>query len=130
MEHESAFTKSFVLPDKQSRWLELLSNPRRRAVFLHRLADDRDLDTRFQVLLTPPQQNAQSVVNILKKKGAPERCYVISESSDFDGKEMLLIDAIEEVLGYGMGSIISCVAGKLVYYEGEMPSHRYILERK
>jgi len=97
---------------------------------LHRLADDRDLDTRFQVLLTPPQQNAQSVVNILKKKGAPERCYVISESSDFDGKEMLLIDAIEEVLGYGMGSIISCVAGKLVYYEGEMPSHRYILERK
>ncbi len=66
----------------------------------------------------------------MKKKGAPERCYVISESSDFDGKEMLLIDAIEEVLGYGMGSIISCVAGKLVYYEGEMPSHRYILERK
>jgi hypothetical protein len=65
----------------------------------------------------------------LKKNGAPEKCHVISEDIDVDGKEMMLREAIEEVLGYGLGSILSCIPGRLVYYEGEGPGDRYVLKR-
>jgi hypothetical protein len=129
MEHEAAFIKSFVLPEKQARWLELLPNAKRRHIFLHRLADDRDFNPKFRVDIIPSQQKPESVERILKQNGAPERCYVISESPDIDGKEMPLSEALEEVLGYGMGSLLSCIPGKLVYYEGEMLSDRYILKK-
>jgi len=129
MEHETAFIKSFVLPEKQSRWLELLSNPKRRHIFLHRLADDRDLDAKFRLDLIPSQQNLEGIELILRQNGAPAKCHVISEASDIDGKEMMLREAIEEVLGYGLGSILSCIAGRLAYYEGEGPGDRYVLKR-
>jgi hypothetical protein len=53
----------------------------------------------------------------------------VSKLPDIDGKEISLKEAIEEVLGCGLGSILSCVPGKLVYYEGEGPGDRYILKR-
>jgi hypothetical protein len=129
MDHETAFIKSFVLPDKQSRWLELLSKVKRRHIFLHRLADDRDFDGKFKVELKPSQQNPEDVERILKQCGAPQTCHVISESSEVDGKDLPLRKAIEEVLGYGMGSVISCIPGQLAYYEGEMPSDRFVLKK-
>lgn len=117
------------MPEKQSRWLELLPNPKRRNIFLHRLTDDRDFNPKFRVAIIPSQQNPDCVERILKQNGAPEKCYVISESPNIDGKEMPLREAIEEVLGYGLGSLLSCIPGSLVYYEGEMPNDRYILKK-
>ena len=130
MEHEAAFIRSFVLPEKQSRWSELLLNPRRREVFLHRLADASDLNTKFKVSIPPSQQTVEGIQGLLRRRGAPGRCHVISESIDIDGKELSLGEALAEVLGQGMGSILSCIPGKLAYYEGEMPSDRYILEKQ
>lgn len=129
MEHEASFIKSFVLPDKQSRWLELLANPKRRHVFLHRLADDRDFDPKYRIELPPSQQNNVGVERSLRQNGAPDRCLVISEDSDIDGKEMPLGAALVEVLGNGLGTVLSCVPGKLAYYEGEGPGDRCILKR-
>lgn len=129
MEHETAFIQSFVLPEKQARWLELLLNPKRRHVFLHRLADGWDFNSKFKIDLIPSQQKPGNVEHVLRQHGAPEKCYVISEDADIDGSVMLLRDAIAGVLGYGMGSIISCIPGRLAYYEGEGPSDRYILKK-
>ena len=96
---------------------------------MHRLADDRDFDDTFKVELVPSQQNSGDVEKILKQYGAPQICHVISESSEVDGKDLPLKAAIEEVLGYGMGSVISCIPGRLAYYEGEMPSDRFVLKK-
>jgi len=98
MDHETAFIKTFVLPDKQSRWLELLSKAKRRHIFPHRLADDRDFDRKFKVELKPSQQNPEDVERILKLCGAPQVCHVISESSEADGRDMPLRKALKKYL--------------------------------
>jgi hypothetical protein len=51
--------------------------------------------------------------------------------SDFDpGTTSSLSDAIDRVFAFVDGTIISCVAGRLAYYEGEAPKNRFILHRK
>jgi hypothetical protein len=41
-----------------------------------------------------------------------------------------LRDAINQILGVGHGTLLSCVPGRLGYFEGEDPGERYILERR
>ena len=43
--------------------------------------------------------------------------------------EKSLRAALEKTVGTGSGTIISCIAGKLAYFEGEEQNQRYILER-
>jgi hypothetical protein len=50
-----------------------------------------------------------------------------SENSELDGKEIDLQTALKETIGYQMGTFISCIPGKLAYFEDE--DGRYILER-
>jgi hypothetical protein len=59
--------------------------------------------------------------------GAPETCHVISEG-ELDGKEMDLASALKEAVGNGVGAVISCVPGRLGYFEGEV-RERYILQK-
>jgi hypothetical protein len=61
-------------------------------------------------------------------KGAPETCYALSEDSELDGKEIPLSEALKEVVGCGMGTFLSCLAGRLAYFEDE--DGRWILERR
>jgi len=130
MSHETEFVETFILSDCQSRWLEFLNKPKRRSSFLHRLADDRDLDSRFRVPISPAQQTPECVATQLHKLRAPASCHVISEMTDLDGRNMDLIAALQLVIGSGLGTVISCIPGKLAYYEGEMPRDRYVLHYK
>jgi hypothetical protein len=59
--------------------------------------------------------------------GAGSKCRVTSENLDLDGREMDLDAALKETIGYGMGTIISCIPGRLAYFEDE--DVRYILQR-
>jgi hypothetical protein len=43
---------------------------------------------------------------------------------------MDLLAALELVIGSGLGTVISCIPGKLAYYEGELPGDRYVLHCK
>jgi hypothetical protein len=42
---------------------------------------------------------------------------------------MSLDIALKQIVGYEFGTIVNCVPGKLAYFEGEGPKHRFILER-
>jgi hypothetical protein len=53
----------------------------------------------------------------------------MSASSDLDGQEVDLRAALEDVVGYNDGTFISCIPGRLAYFEGEGPNERYVLER-
>jgi hypothetical protein len=44
---------------------------------------------------------------------------VISEDSEADGQELDLESAIQRVVGSDMGTILSCVPGKLALFAGE-----------
>jgi hypothetical protein len=54
-------------------------------------------------------------------------CWVISEDAEIDGRESDLESALENVSGTGMGTILSCIPGKLAYFEGE--DERLLLAR-
>jgi hypothetical protein len=53
----------------------------------------------------------------------------MSASSDLDGQETDLRPALKEIVGWYDGTFLSCLPGRLGYFEGEEPNERYILER-
>ena len=70
------------------------------------------------------------ILGLLRSHGAPTECYLISESSDLDGRALPLEEALGEIIGRGMGTLVSCIPGRLAYFEGESPGERYLLERR
>jgi hypothetical protein len=68
------------------------------------------------------------ILETLKTRGAPEKCYAISEDEDLDGKELLLSEALRTIHGRGIGTFLSCLPGRLAYFEDE--DNRYVLEHK
>jgi hypothetical protein len=53
---------------------------------------------------------------------------VISEEDELDGKQMVLEDAFSAIFGRGIGTFLSCIKGRLGYFEDE--DENWILERK
>jgi hypothetical protein len=127
--HEEQFARSFIVPKKRDRYLTLLESKRGRAKLLDGLNHCRDLDSSCATLIPSNQQSDSSIESLLRRKGAPETCYVMSDNRDIDGREMSLSDALTETVGMGAGTFISCVPGKLGYFELEGFDGRYILER-
>lgn len=56
-------------------------------------------------------------------------CVLLAEDKTLDGRELPLDAAVSAVVGRGMGAFVSCLPGRLAYYEGEAPGERYLLER-
>jgi hypothetical protein len=127
-EHERQFVLSFIIRERQNRYLELLEKPNRRTDITDSLAHFKHLDMRYVVRIAPNQQHPPDILKILKEKAAPDRCWAISESDNLDGKEVDLSEALEMIVGYDMGTILSCVPGQLAYFEDE--DERWILERR
>jgi hypothetical protein len=105
-----------------------LQSPKKRKKLLSELSHFKDLNPKFMVAIPAGQQNPLALAKLLKAKGAGERCYVMSENSRLDGREVDLDTALKETVGYQMGTFISCVPGRLGYFEDE--DGRCILERR
>ena len=67
------------------------------------------------------------ILSKLKALGASRSCYLVSENPDWDGARVDLDDALDTVVGRGYGTLISCVPGRVAYYEGEDPGDRWVL---
>ena len=129
-DHEEALIRAFIVPAKQQRFLELLAKPRRRADALKALAHFSDLDARYALSVPAGEQSTASILELLRTRGAPADCYLLSESTEFDRRTMPLANALDAVVGMGWGTIVSCVPGQLGYYEGGGPGDRRILIRR
>lgn len=127
--HEEQFAHSFIVPEKRARYLSLLESKRGRKKLLEGFYHCHDLDTRYAKPLPASQASDQAIEKLLKSKGAPEVCYVMSADSSLDGREMFLSEALFETVCGDGGTLISCIAGKLAYFELEPFDGRYILER-
>lgn len=127
---EKQIIEAFVVPSKRARFLEGLANPKKRPKTLDRLYHHiDDLDSRYRWQVPSGEQSSAEILANLKARGAPDECYIVSCWDKFDQQTMPLRDALEGVVGYGMGTIISCIPGRLAYYEAEEPGQRFILER-
>ncbi len=92
---------------------------------LDRLNHCRDIDERFAASLS----SNTNVVNMLRLRGAPATCYVLSGFEELDGREFLLEEAVIETVSGGWGTIVSCIPGKLAYYYDECGERRMLLQR-
>jgi hypothetical protein len=120
----------FFIATKRDRYKEMISKPKKRPNFLRELAHLTSLDTRYILPVPPKKLFPDQIAAILTQKGAPRTCWVTSENPDLDGREMLLYEGLKEVVGRQMGTFLSCIPGKLAYYEGEGMGDRWILERR
>lgn len=129
MDDEEAFVSAFIIPSKRKRIIELLRNPKRRPAVLDSLNHFRGLDPRYAFRIPPGQQSAGQILKLLHDRGAPEGCYVISANRELDSRRMPLSEALSCVVGFGQGTFVSCVAGRLGYFEDEEINERYLLDR-
>ena|SRR5258708_2170710 len=103
--HEVELIRAFVVPSK------------------------RNLDSRFIQSIPPAKQTGKAIEQLLCIKGSPVTCYAISMDPSIDGRFLPLKEALATVVGYGIGTFLSCLPGKLGYFEGESAGQRFILER-
>lgn len=97
--HESAFVRSFVVPEKRNRYLAKLRNQKTRPAFLDRLNHTlhRDLDQRF--ICGSPS------VAVPDGDGL---CYVLADEKQFDSR-LISASSVSRVLSEAFfGVVVSC----------------------
>ncbi|HSY03705.1 MAG TPA: hypothetical protein VK819_16190 [Acidobacteriaceae bacterium] len=127
MHHEQALVAAFVTRSKRDRYREFLDNPRVRHQFTHRLAHFTDFDPRYRLPFLSRQLFVGNITSELQKRHSPSVVFAISEDPALDQKEVLLSDALPLIVGRGMGTVLSCLPGRLAFVETE--DERFILER-
>jgi hypothetical protein len=127
--HEGELFEAFAIPAKKQRYVELLTTKRGRDKVRVSLDHFDDLNPIFCKLVPASEQTAAGILSILKGLGAPSKCHLMSSASRLDGREMDLSEALAKVVGGGTGTFVSCIPGKLAYFEGEDPKRRYICHR-
>jgi hypothetical protein len=124
-EHEEAIIRAFITSARRARWLESLGSAKRRPPMLDRLNHCQDLDERYATLLP----SNTDVVALLRSRGAPGTCYVLSCTEAISGRVLPLAEAVSGAASGGWGTIISCIPGRLAYYYDECGERRMLLER-
>lgn len=127
IEHETELVKAFIRREKHDRMLGFLAHPLKRQRATDTLYHLRDLNEKYTVQIKPNNQNPDQISQLLREKGAPKTCWVISTNSDLDAKELDLDFVLSEIVGGSHGTLLSCIPGVLGYFEGETPNDRFIL---
>jgi hypothetical protein len=122
---EEELIDAFIVSSKRERYKTLLASRRRRGKILDGLNHLQDLDPKYATEV--PFKT--DVASLLRDRGAPERCHVISDAPELDGREMPLEDAIGQMEECMLGTIVGCIPGRLGYYYGEAGERRVLLER-
>ena len=120
--------RAFIRKTRVERHVALLRTRARREKLIAQFYD-LDLDPRFVFFVPAESQGASGLYDLLRRRGAPDSCYVMSAVGELDGSEMDLRDALELTVNHDNGTLISCIPGQLAYYEGD-GGCRYILQRR
>jgi hypothetical protein len=126
---EEAVIRAFVVSQKRERYIELLRSPKRRREFLSQLYHFHDFEPACLIPLKRSEESAEALLAVLRRQRATTECYVISANAELDGMSDELARVIPRVYGQEEGTIVSCVPGRLAYYEGEPPQNRFILKK-
>jgi hypothetical protein len=125
--HESSLIAAFVKRHKRERYREIVSDSRLRHKFTSQLAHFEDFDPRYRLPISDSRLAADNIARELEKRHSPKIVFAISEDPALDQKEVPLVETLKQIVGYGMGTILSCIPGRLAFVETE--DERFILER-
>src|SRR5262245_59108587 len=106
---------------------------RGRVKFLDTLHHDPPFADRHVTVVSCAQSWPDPICAELRARGALDECYVISTSSRWDTRTMQLPEAMNEICGYGDGTIVLFIPDRLAYYEGEANTegdYQWIVERR
>lgn len=127
--HERGFLNFLAEPTKRRMETLLELGDRRRRDVRDLLDHSVRLDPRYSQKLTGSDATSDPITAMLRKRGAPPCCYVLSSHSALDGREMPLDEALVDIVGRGHGTFVSCIPGRLGYYEYEDANSSYLLSR-
>ncbi|HZS28918.1 MAG TPA: hypothetical protein VFB76_16945 [Candidatus Angelobacter sp.] len=117
--HEEKLIKAFFLKERQEPYLLGLANPGKRRKITNEFCHFKHLDLRFNVPILPSQQNPAAIYDLLKKFGAPDVCWVVSDELELDTHNMSLKEALDQIVGRTFATFLCCIEGKLAYFENE-----------
>jgi hypothetical protein len=125
---EHALIAAFVKRNKRDRYREFLSNPRLRHKFTNQFAHFSDFEPRYRLSIPSNKLFVENIALELQKRHSPQIVFAISEDPALDEEELPLVEALKQVVGRGMGTVLSCLPGRLAFVETE--DERFILERQ
>jgi hypothetical protein len=125
--NEQALIAAFVKRSKRDRYWEILSNPRLRQKFTNQLAHFTDFDPKYRLSIPSNKLFVDNIAIELQKRHSPNMVFAISEDPALDQKDLPLVEALKQIVGRGMGTVLSCIPGRLAFVEAE--DERFILER-
>src|SRR4051812_9301888 len=115
---DKALIENFIQRARRQRWLALMQSEKGRKKLRSTLAHFGDFDPAVIVPIPANQQHSPSIHRLLTESGAPRTCSLISENAHWDGLDMDLSIALQKIVGYGFGTIVNCVPGRLGFFEG------------
>jgi hypothetical protein len=98
-----------------------------RHKFTKLLAHFTDFDPKYRQPISSAKLCVENMALELQKRHAPSIVYAISEDPTLDQKELPLVEALKQIVGRGMGTVLSCIPGRLALVRTE--DERFILER-
>ena len=108
---------------KTKRLVDFVLNEKTRSKFIAVLAHLKDLNySKFRQL----EKDEKNTVLKLIDQHNLNQCYVISENKHIDQQFLQPEDALNETIGYGMGTILVFGDAEIVYYEGESRGDRWV----
>jgi hypothetical protein len=125
--HENALIAAFVKRNKRDRYREILSDARLRHKFTSQLPNFKDFDPQYRLPIPSDKLFGGNIARELERRHSPKIVFAISEDPALDQRELPLVDALEQIVGRGMGTVLSCIPRQLVFVETE--DERFILER-
>jgi hypothetical protein len=125
--NELSLLAAFLKRSKRERYREIFADPRLRHKFTKQLAHFTDFDPKYRLPIPSNKLFVGNITTELRKRHSPNIVFAISEDPALDQKELPLVEALEEICGSGMGTVLSCIPGRLAYVETE--DERFILER-
>lgn len=128
-DHERGFLTFLEEPSRRRMQTLLELGEKRRRDVRELLHHSVRLDPRYRQHLTGSDAFSGPVEAILKKRGAPSTCYVLAANSDLDGRQLPLREALEAIIGMGDGAFVSCIPGRLGFYEYEDMKSSYLLAK-
>jgi hypothetical protein len=125
--NEHALIAAFVKRSKRDRYRKIVSDPRLRHQFTNQLAHFADFDPTYRLPIPSNKLFVDNIARELQKRHSPNVVFAISENPALDQKEFPLVEALNQIVGRGMGAVLSCIPGRLAFVEKE--DERFILER-
>lgn len=115
---EKSIIFSFYERERRDELLSLSNKESSREAFVEAMLNTKDLEDSCIKKIPPGENLPEKISMLLSGLGAPPSCYVISENEELDGKQCNLKTALEELVESGDGGILSCIPGRLAYFEG------------